>query len=437
MSHQTAVCFGEDSNNLSAIEKASFLEGLQQNTENRLHSTAIEEELTVVKTKLPVAATKRKNRDNDPGNTKRARPAPQQKVKARTERRGVKGQKTNSDRSGVKADANSVLPTSLRPRSSGVRVLARKNTAQSTSTGSPNSVRANRKSVKMKKSQSEAQVQLSPQQESDGEQQSRRSALSSSEAEDEDTSWKPLPEKAKVQSFGRGGKTWSVSPKSRKSSSGGGRDQEQTATSAGTGRSRRRTGPPGTDLELVLEAFLHLCDQFRESAESKSIKDLIDLFSSNVEEQLMEKIMLFKDLKVLKRENTKVASLIRSKTHRLLEAKNELMRQERRVLLLQKEKSELTLKLSDLRRSHHFLCDLRQLSQQHVDQQHVDQQHVDQQHSDQQHVDQQQLEETYGASSLAALVLEAKHVQTTEQQLRSINQRMEKRLEHSRDRKQV
>lgn len=62
--------------------------------ENRLHSTAIEEELTVVKTgqtddgprvktKLPVAATKRKNRDNDPGNTKRARPAPQQKVKAR------------------------------------------------------------------------------------------------------------------------------------------------------------------------------------------------------------------------------------------------------------------------------------------------------------------------------------------------------------------
>ncbi|GLD74430.1 centromere protein U [Lates japonicus] len=90
-------------------------------------------------------------------------------------------------------------------------------------------------------------------------------------------------------------------------------------------------------------------------------------------------------------------------------------RAERQVWLLQKEKAELKLRLTDLRRSHAFLRDIRELNQQYLDYRHT--------HPKE--------KETYGASSLPALLLETRHIQTTEQQLSRINNQTEKRLQRN------
>ncbi|KAF3837932.1 hypothetical protein F7725_009700 [Dissostichus mawsoni] len=94
-------------------------------------------------------------------------------------------------------------------------------------------------------------------------------------------------------------------------------------------RKRQRGGQGGTQLEVVLEAFLDFCDQYRG---------------------------------------------------------------ERQVCLLQKEKSELKARLADLRRGQAFLHDIRELNTQYLDYRHK--------HPKE--------KEMYGASSLPALLLEAK-----------------------------
>nr|XP_019934190.1 PREDICTED: centromere protein U [Paralichthys olivaceus] len=214
----------------------------------------------------------------------------------------------------------------------------------------------------------------------------------------------PSPKKARGFDFG----------KSRKSSSG---SKSAVAERSNTDkqRSERRGRQATTELEVVLDAFLDFCDEYRESVATKSVKQSIDSFSSNVKEQILEKVSTHKELRVLKRENAKVASLISTKTQRLLDAKHELMSAERQVRLLQKEEAELELRLDDLKRSRAFLNDIRELNQQYLG--------YRQEHPKEQ--------ETYGASSLPALLLEAKHIQAAEHQLKKLNDQMEKRLKKS------
>ncbi|KAJ4946635.1 hypothetical protein JOQ06_024298 [Pogonophryne albipinna] len=167
--------------------------------------------------------------------------------------------------------------------------------------------------------------QREEQSDSGGAQQRRKRVLSSEEEDGgEERSWCPSPKTARFYRLGRSRKSSSEKSKSKKSSSGSASPEPETA-STDKQRKRQRGGQGGTQLEVVLEAFLDFCDQYRESLESNTLKECVDSFSSNVENQLLEKISTSKELKVLKRENIKVASSIRTKTQRLLDAKNELM----------------------------------------------------------------------------------------------------------------
>ncbi|XP_061541672.1 centromere protein U [Phycodurus eques] len=315
-----------DSDNQSTIDSAIFIEGLQQENGNPLHSTAIEEDLNA-----PVIAQTTKT-----GVGKNLTETVKETVKTRPLKKDqAKIGKAKSD-------------------------LASDSKAESAS--GPSS-KKNRKEV-----------------------------LSSDDDTDEDTSWKPSPKKAKMLSLGR--------------------TKNKSTDKVETEKKKRQQSPRGTESEVVLEAFLDFCDEYRDSVESRAVQQSIDCFSDNVKEQLLEKIAAYKELKVLKRENAKVCSTLRAKTQRLLDAKDELISAERQLGLLHNEKADLELRLRDLRRSRAFLRDIRDLNKVYLDYRRA-------------HPKER---ETYGVSSLAALLLETEHIQGAERQLRLINNKLEEKL---------
>ncbi|XP_060905126.1 centromere protein U [Labrus mixtus] len=348
---------GVDSPNLSAIERASFMEGLQPNFGNPLHSTAVEEDLNV---------SGGQKEDGRKGVPKTSKTFVKQRGAA------VKRKETERD-----AENGEEEEKKQRSRSTAGNVKAGK-------------VKNQQVTVKKRKSKSGSGQSNDPQsqEESDTDtaRQTRKTILSSDEElVDEDTSWSPSQKKTKANSLRGTRKSSPGSAKSRTSSSGS-ESAEADKADTETQRSKKQSGQRGTELEVVLDTFSHFCDQYRESVESKAVKQSIDSFSTNVKQQLMEKISANKELGVLKRENVKVGSLIRKKTQRLLDAKHEMMKAERKVFLLKKEKAELKLRLSDLRQGQAFLQDVRELNRQYL----------------------------YGASSLPALQLETKLLKAAE-----------------------
>ncbi|XP_062249145.1 centromere protein U isoform X2 [Platichthys flesus] len=413
-----------EASNLSIIDKASFMEGLQLNDGNRLHSTAMEEDLNVLvegqmdkgkagrgddhqmlKKKQRGAAVRREVPETGGEKRKISRRNPAEKSKARP-KKGAKGEKKKGEPepevpASAESDTSVTPHTSTKPpQKANIRrqVIGKRRSAGKTSASRP---LKKQQTKDMKRRNESDSGNSNDSEESNTGQLSRSRVLSSDEEVDKDTNWKPSPKKARVFDFG----------KSRKSSSG---SASAGAASSNTDkqRSKRFGHRATTDLEVVLYSFLDFCDEYSESVASKSVKQSIDSFSSNVKEQILEKVSTYKELRVLKRENAKVASLISTKTKRLLDAKHELMRAERAVTLLQKEESELELRLEDLRRSRAFLHDIRELNQHYLD--------YRQQHPKEQ--------EMYGASSLPALLLETKHVQAAEHQLKTLNDQMEQRL---------
>ncbi|KAM9356782.1 uncharacterized protein cenpu [Symphorus nematophorus] len=441
-----------DSPDLSAIERASFLEGLQAHDGNPLHSTALEEDLNVLEDgrmnkgkaggkdipqtlkttgKQRGAAVKRKETERDEEEEeekKRSRKSSGGKVKARPENQGETKKKSGAsagERAELHVERKESDPSAKQPAPTAgkLKKLVGKKPAKVRRAGQTSAARPvkNQPMKKGKKKESESgsansrDAQSVEESDTDTAEQRRKRVLSSDqEAVDEDASLSPSPKKARLNSLVRTRKSSSDRTKTRTSSSGSASAESEKANK--DKKMRKRLGGQGaTEFDVVLDAFLDFCEQYRESVESKAVKQSIDSFSSNVKEQLLEKISSHKALKALKRENAKVGSLIRKKRQRLLDAKHELMRAERQMWLLQKEKTELKLRLSDLRRGQAFLHDFRELNRQYLDYRHK--------HPKE--------KETYGASSLPVLLLEAKHIQTAEHQLRRINNRLENRLKKS------
>ncbi|XP_047441269.1 centromere protein U isoform X2 [Mugil cephalus] len=326
--------------NLSTIDNASFLEGLQRNNGNPLHSTAIDEDLNLLDDKM----------------MERGRAG------AVVKRKGTKGAGDNEEEEEKKK----------RKRSTGDKVKSRPE--------------ENQPPKKDKKTRSDSGT----------ESQRPRRDLSSDEEGDEESEWKPSPKKARMAGLGTTGKSSLKKPKHKKSSSSGSTSAEDKTDKQRRKKQSRKTQ---TELEVVLDAFLDFCDQYRETVKSEAVKQSIDSFSDNVRDQLSEKISSCKEFRVLQRENTKVGSLIRKKTQRMLNVKHELMRAERQVGLLKKEKTQLEVRLADLRRGHEFLQDVKELNRRYLD--------YRRKHPKE--------KETYGASSLPALLLEAKYVKVAEE----------------------
>lgn len=402
-----------DSANLSSIDKASFLAGLQLNYGNPLHSTAMEEDLNVPEEEQNRpentgkvtggqrgAAVKRKAAEGGRENGKE-----EKKVERGRRSAGEKGQTrpekeaTADERAEPHVEVHKTVPekdSQPAPKVIQKRLIGKKPAKRGCARPVNNQQRTEDKKRKRESAggrSSDSQSQSS----GPAPQKSRRVLSSDEEDVDEDTSWNPSPKKAVRGSLGRMKKSLFEKSKVRKSSSGSASGEPRQA-STGEQRRRKQGQHRGTELEVVLDSFLDFCEQYRESVESKAVRHTIDCFSSNVKDQLTEKITSLKKLKVLKRENKKVGSLIRKNTQRLFDAKHEMMRAERRAWLLEKEKAELQQRLADLRRSQAFLHDIRELNQQYLD--------YRQKHPKE--------KETYGASSLPALLLETKHIKTAE-----------------------
>ncbi|XP_034400187.1 centromere protein U isoform X2 [Cyclopterus lumpus] len=343
-----------DSPNLSSIDRASFFEGLQQNHGNPLHSTAMEDDL-----KVP-------EEDRVKGRKAGKKEIPQT-VKTSVKQRGSAMKRKETERDDEEEEEK------------------KKRSRRSTGGTRPED---NQQMKKGKKRGSETgsgkSSDAAPKEKPDA---AHKRVLSSGEEEDEDEdrSWV-------WTDFTRSLQPRTGHPQKRSASA------EPEEARREKRRRSRRDGGGGTESEVVLDAFLEFCDQYRESVESKAVKQAVDSFSSNVKEQLLEKISSSKEFKVLKRENAKVGSSIRTETQRLLDAKHELMRAERQTWLMQKEKAELEVQLADLRRGRAFLQDFKELSRRYLDYRHK----------------RPKEKEMYGASSLPALLLETKHIQTAQ-----------------------
>ncbi|XP_024139391.1 centromere protein U [Oryzias melastigma] len=372
-----------DSSTLSSVDKASFMEGLQRNVGMPLHSTAMEEDLHDPEDRQIGERTKNSDSEQNADKNKRKR----------TIKDGPQGVTTEHTDGKEKEDSSPILPsTSHSVRKKPVR----RRTAGQTAAGRPlKSQKVRKTKNKERKLSSGENSDVHSQEESDSAR--RRSTLSSED--EEESNWKPSPKKRKALTLGSlNRKSKLDQPKRRKSSSGGTTKELKNVYSNENGW--RLGSGAVTDLEVVLDAFLNMCEQYRESVESPAVRRSIDYFSNNVKEQLLEKISSNKELRLLKRENTKMGSLIRTKSQRLLDAKNELMSAKRQVGLLEKEKAELQQRLEDLRRGQAFLHDIRELTGRYLE--------YRQEHPSE--------KETYGASSLPALLLEAKMIQAAKHQ---------------------
>ncbi|CAJ1057956.1 centromere protein U [Xyrichtys novacula] len=377
-----------ESFNLSAIEKDSFMEGLQKTYDNPLHSTAIEENLNIPKgqrdkgkSSKTGAAAKRKNTEQDAENGKEeekkrrkkssggnAVGRPEKEAKRKKGKGAPEGQRDDSDTGKTKPNTRGVLQE-LTPTASSVRRLVEEKPSKRRS-ATPTSAARKVNKRQMKKDK-------------------KKESTSGSGSSHDPVAQNQSPKKAKQYSFGGTRKSSSEDVSFEESSSGSANEESEEAK-ADKKRSKKQQRQRGTELEVVLDTFSDFCEEYRESVESTAARQSIDAFSTNVKQQLIERITSYKEFRAVKRENDKVASLIQKKRQTLLDAKYELMRAERQKSLLEKEKCELELRLADLRKGQAFLHDLRELNKLYLD--------FRREHP--------KAKETYGKSSLPAVQLE-------------------------------
>ncbi|XP_043983199.1 centromere protein U [Gambusia affinis] len=385
-----------ESTSLSAVDQASFLEGLERNDSNPLHSTALEEHLDVQEegqldknrgqrgkiapVKKQGAAAKRK--DSGGGEEEERKKKSRRDTGGKGRGRQQKGAaERQPDETAERSKTTRSTATIIR-RLSGKKPVGMRKAPGRTAAGRP----AQRQQLEEEgetasQSADEKTSESEEESDSDGAQRNRRKLPSSDEEDDEGSVWNPSPMTTKRLTKRLG----------RKSSS----DKTKDAKAASSVGQKKRAGRRGSQLEVVLDAVLDFCQQYRETVESAVVRESVGCFANNVQAQLEEQISSLKDLRSLKRENKKVGSLIRTKTQRLLTAKHELMRAERQLCLLEKEKAELQQRLDDLRRGRAFLRDVRELTARYLA-----------------HRRKHPAEkETFGASSLPALFLETKLIQ--------------------------
>ncbi|XP_070994506.1 centromere protein U [Oncorhynchus clarkii lewisi] len=404
--------------NVSTIEKASFLDECDTYG-NPLHSTALEEDFS------PNLAQNKEEVVKE-GAAKR-RWGPSKKVNSATPKRP-----TLSGRGQTKRRASKVVqPKGSQQKNVKPKARPQKESAEGageedlTETQSGSS--APQKNTVRKKQDTEVDDSRSSGEEEEIEvsapgsssqpiYKKRRTSLSSENLTDEDISWNPNQNKAKpddvrkhrkssVERGSRGPRGSSLGTR-RKSSSG-------SAGPSKRDQQKRRNVKNPTDLDVVLDSFLEFVSEYMDAVESNAVLQAIDALSSSFEDQLTEKITASKELKFLKRDNAKMNAAINRKRARLLEAKNELIRSEAQLRALQKDQSRLEQRLTDIRKGTTFLKDLGHLHKSYLDHRIA--------HPNQ--------AEEYGPSSLPALLLEARDVLGTEDQLKTVNERLQQALD--------
>ncbi|XP_037396332.1 centromere protein U isoform X1 [Pygocentrus nattereri] len=396
-----------ESLDVSLIEKASFLQGEQYSSHgNPLHSTALEDELTTETDSHPKGTARRKageervqEKAQDIAETPK-RLVRVEKDKAKTKQKGdvqaqrkssksMKNQRpTQKTQQGTNSQTRRLQTISENRDEEGRRMAQSEVFENSTSEGSAGDVLP------------EAATANSQ----------RRPSLSSEELTDEDESFHPSSEKSKP---------FRVRLQRRLRSSSGhqqrGQKQKRKCSSGSSdnGNQRKRqkheTVKNPIDLDVVLEAFQEFVTHYKETVNSDSVKQAIDAFSHLFEEQLTEMITATKEFNDVKRKAAKINSALNHKKIRLLEAKNELIKSEADVRKLQKEHDELEQRLKALIQGTTFLTNLKELNQRYLKYRVA--------HPDE--------PETYDPSCMPAMLLEARSIMGTENQLKTINDKLQ------------
>ncbi|XP_021439193.1 centromere protein U isoform X1 [Oncorhynchus mykiss] len=404
--------------NVSTIEQASFLDECDTYG-NPLHSTALEDDFS------PNLAQNKEEVVKE-GAAKR-RWGPSKKVNSATPKRH-----TLSGRGQTKRRASEVVQPkgsqqkNVKPKARPQKEIA-EGAGEEDLTETQSGSSASQKNTVRKKQDTEVDDSRSSGEEEEIEvsapgsspqhiHKKRRTSLSSENLTDEDISWNPNQNKAKPDNVWKHRKS-SVERGSRgpRGSSLGTRGKSSSGSAGPSKRDqqKRRNVKNPTDLDVVLDSFLEFVSEYMDAVESNAVLQAIDALASSFEDQLTEKITASKELKFLKRDNAKMNAAINRKRARLLEAKNELIRSEAQLRALQKDQSRLEQRLTDIRKGTTFLKDLGHLHKSYLDHRIA--------HPNQ--------AEEYGPSSLPALLLEARDVLGTEDQLKTVNERLQQALD--------
>ncbi|XP_053486534.1 centromere protein U isoform X2 [Ictalurus furcatus] len=394
-----------ESPDMSSIEKASFLQGEEYSSHgNPLHSTALEDESRPeTDHRLEATAGKRtsEGRENEVRGvteTPKRPVCPAKNLKARQES-DVQAQKKSS-----KSRRNQ-KPTEQIDRALKSRRVQ--------------NISERRKNDGKKRAQSEgtssggSATDTSP--DAVHAQSQRRPSLSSEDLTDEDESFHLSSERptASRMSLPR--------PKSSSSQPQRGQKQKRKSSSGSRdcGNPSKKQKPGGVKnpiaLDVVLEAFQEFVTQYKEPVSSEVVKKAINAFSHSFEEQLTEKITAAKDFNNVKREAVKVNKTLNQKKTRLLEAKNELIKSTAEARKLEKERSDLEQRLTALKQGTAFLNNLYALNTRYLQHRST--------HTDE--------PETYGPSCMPAMLLEARSITGTENQLKNINDQLQRVLEET------
>ncbi|XP_041930955.1 centromere protein U isoform X2 [Alosa sapidissima] len=194
---------------------------------------------------------------------------------------------------------------------------------------------------------------------------------------------------------------------SRKSSSG------SSDAAAGVKRRRPKVRYP-IDLEVVLEAFQDFVEEYKETVDSNAVQKAIDHMAESFVDQLTEVITATKELTTVKKKNVKLNTAINSKRAKLVDAKNELIQNEAKLRALEKEHQQLEQRLTDLTKGMSLLNGLTDLHTKYLD--------YCQAHP--------KKTESYGPTSLPALLMETRCMLGAEHQLKTVNAKLQQVLDN-------
>ncbi|TTG17229.1 Centromere protein U [Bagarius yarrelli] len=386
-----------ESLDMSSIEKASFLQEEEYSTYgNPLHSTALEDESRPEPDRRHMA-TAEKQAEREKGN--KARGMTETPKRPTGAGKNLKAQqKSNVQAQKKRTKQKTRAQTHQSPRSKRLQTISEsrnyngKERAHTTRPGSGSLA-----------------TDTSP--DTDHTQSQRPPSLSSEDLTDEDESFHPSIEKHTA--------SHTRLPKSSSSSQpqkGQKQKRKSSSGSSDSGNPSKKPKPGGgrnpTALDVVSEAFQEFVSQYKETLSSEVVKKAIDAFSHSFKDDLTEKITAAKEFNSVKNEAVKIHRTLNQKKTRLLEAKNELIKSKVELKKLEKEHNELERRLTALTQGTAFLNNLKTLNKRYLEYRTA--------HAKE--------PETYGPSCIPAMLLEARSITGTEQQLKNINDKLQQVL---------
>ncbi|KAM4709070.1 centromere protein U isoform 2-T2 [Discoglossus pictus] len=171
------------------------------------------------------------------------------------------------------------------------------------------------------------------------------------------------------------------------------------------------------ELDIVLSEFEKIVTNYKQTVDSALCNKAIDRFYKSLKEEITTSIENAQKLKNLKRQNAKMEQEIGKKRKRLIEVRDELIENEPKLKQLQQECSKLQEKQLSLNNAREFLTNLKELQGNYLKYK----------------KENPNLKESYGISSLPALLLQSQTVLRAEKHLHHINSKLQGFIDQRKD----